>query len=165
MTANRRLGFVLLAILALTLLAEGAIAGANVPFQGSDVGTFSVPGLCGDGGLNVVITGEGTATHLGRYSYAADECFDPVTGSFVGEPIFTAANGDQLFGTYTGQVAPTPDPNVVTYTEVLTISGGTGHFSGVTGDLQAEGVANLATGDYRQSLLGLISNLGRARSS
>ena len=50
-----------------------------------------------------------------------------VTGSFVGEPIFTAANGDQIFGTYTGQVAPTPNPNVVTYTEVLTINGGTGH--------------------------------------
>jgi hypothetical protein len=87
-----------------------------------------------------------------------------VTGSFVGEPVFSAANGDRLFGTHTGQVASTPNPNVVTYTEVLTISGGTGHFSGVAGDLQAEGVGNLATGDYRQSLLGPMSDLGHARS-
>lgn len=103
--------------------------------------------------------------YVSSHSYAADECFDPMTGSFVGEPVSSAANGDRLFGTHTGRVASTPNPNVVTYSEVLTISVGTGHFSGVTGDLQAEGVANLATGDYRQSLLGLISDLGLARSS
>jgi hypothetical protein len=161
---NRRFTIVLLA-LCLILLAEGAIAGTNVPFQGSDIGTFEVSGLCDDGSLNVIIGGEGTATHLGRYSYTADECFDPEIGAFAGEPIFTTANGDQLWGSYKGQVAPTSDPNVITYTETLTITGGSGRFLGASGELKVDGLANLATGDYRQELRGWISNLGLIRSS
>jgi hypothetical protein len=165
MTFNRRLTVLLLLLSVLTMPAEPAIAGANVPFKGSDVGTFGVPGVCGDGSLNVVIGGEGTATHIGRYSYEASECFNPETGVFGGMPTFTSANGDELWGNYTGQVAPTSDPDVITYTETLTITGGSGRFAGASGELQVEGVANLATGDYQQSLRGWISNLGLTRTS
>jgi len=142
-------------------LALPAGAGSQVPFKGADVGTFSLPGACSDGSLQVVIEGSGTATHLGRYRYEANECFNPVTGAFSGEPTVTAANGDQLFGTYSGQVSSTSDPNVITYEEQLTVSGGTGRFAGATGAFDVVGEANLADLVYNQSLVGVISNLGR----
>jgi hypothetical protein len=162
---NRRLIVAILVLSGLTLLAQAATAGTSLPLKGSDLGTFGIPGPCGEAGLNVVIEGRGNATHLGRYSYAADECFDPGTGGFAGEPLFTAADGDQLWGHYTGQVAPTADPNVILYTETLSITGGSGRFSGATGELEVDGVANLATGDYSQKLRGWISNLGLVGSS
>lgn len=143
-------------------LAQAALAGDYLPFHGSDVGTFDVPGTCGDGSLQVVIAGSGSATHLGRYSYQANECFNPVTGAFSGVPTITAANGDQLFGTYTGQVSPTTTANVVSYNEQLEISGGTGRFSGASGVFEVSGRADLATLEYSQSLAGVISNLGRS---
>ncbi len=65
MTIRRPLAVLAMAAMALLLGAGAAGAGAAVPFKGSDVGTFGVPLLCGDGGLNVVIGGEGTATNLG----------------------------------------------------------------------------------------------------
>ncbi|HKZ21333.1 MAG TPA: hypothetical protein VJQ57_14635 [Acidimicrobiia bacterium] len=163
MTAHRRRIFLLFSTVALSLLTQVAIAGANVPMSGSDDGTFTVPGPCANGDLNVVITGEGTATHLGRYSYHASECFNPVAGTFVGEPTFIAANGDELWGTYSGSVGGTSDPAVITYSESLIVSGGTGRFVGATGELQVDGLADLATGDYSQTLSGWISNLGLTR--
>ena len=162
---KRRLTILVPTLVGLTLLAGSAGAGTSLPMKGSDVGTFDIPGPCTGAGLEIVIAGEGTATHLGRYSYSADECFDPATGTFAGHPIFTAADGDQLWGHYTGQVAPTSDPNVIAYTEILTITGGTGRFVGASGEVLVEGLANLATGEYSQKLRGQISNLGLVRSA
>jgi hypothetical protein len=142
-------------------LAQAAVAGESIVFRGRDVGTFALPGPCGDGGLRVVIEGTGTATHLGRYTYEAEECFNPVTGAFSGVPIITAANGEQLFGTYTGQVAPTSDPAIVSYVEQMSISGGTGRFSDAWGTFEVVGEANLVDLVYHQSLAGIIANLGR----
>jgi hypothetical protein len=142
-------------------LAQAAGAGESIPFKGRDVGTFALPGTCADGSLRVVIEGSGTATHLGRYTYEADECFNPVTGAFSGLPIITAANGEQLFGTYTGQVAPTGDPGVVSYVEQMAIAGGTGRFAGASGTFEVVGEANLADLIYHQNLAGIIANLGR----
>lgn len=139
-----------------------ALAGSQVPFKGSDVGHFELPGLCEDGSLQVVIGGTGTATHLGSYNFNANECFDPATGSFKGTPTFIAANGDRLFGTYTGQVAATLDINVVTYREQLLIKGGTGRFAGASGIFEVKGEANLATGAYSQTLSGNLSSQGSA---
>lgn len=155
------------AVVALILTAGGiaagpALAGAAAPFGGSDAGGFTVPGPC-PGGLQVVIGGGGNATHLGRYSWASVECFDPVSGGFAGLATLRAANGDTVSGPYRGQVYPTADPDVVTYRETLTITGGTGRFAGAAGELQVSGVADLATGAYRQSLTGWVSTPGSLR--
>lgn len=147
-------------LVAVAGLADRAMASSSIPFKGSDVGTFELPGLCGDGSLQVVIEGSGTATHFGRYSYAATECFNPITGAFTGLHTISAANGDELFGTYSGQVAPTADPDVVTYAEGLVISGGTGRFAGASGVFDVNGVANLATLEYSQSMAGILSKVG-----
>jgi len=165
---RRRLSIAMVTAVALCLglsvlvLPNRALAGSQVPFKGSDVGHFEIPGLCQDGSARVVIGGTGTATHLGRYTYAANECFDPATGSFAGIHTFTAANGDRLFGSYAGQVTPTDDPDVASYQEQLLITGGTGRFAGATGVLEANGLANLATGAYSQTLSGSLSSPGSA---
>lgn len=144
------------------LAPQPALAAAQVPFKGSDRGVFTVPGPC-DGGLQVLISGVGNATHLGRYVYASTECFDPATGAFAGTPTLTAANGDTIVGSYSGQVFPTDDPNVITYEEELVITGGTGRFAGASGQVHGSGVANLATGEYSQTLSGTVSSPGSAK--
>lgn len=160
-TTIRRVLLLWMVAVASVCLSQAAGAGESIPFKGRDVGTFALPGPCADGSLRVLIEGSGTATHLGRYSYEADECFNPVTGAFSGVPIITAANGEQLFGTYTGQVAPTGNPAVVSYVEQMSISGGTGRFSDASGTFEVVGEANLADLAYHQSLAGVIANLGR----
>jgi hypothetical protein len=101
-----------------------------------------------------VIDGTGQATHLGAYTYAATECFDPVSGAFAGSSTLTAANGDAITGTYEGHVSGTADPNVIAYQEDFELTGGTGRFAGATGTLQVAGVANLFTLEYSQTLTG-----------
>lgn len=140
----------------LAVASGPALAADTVPFRGMDRGGFTIPGECA-GGAQVVIGGVGSATHLGRYGFTAVECFNPGTGAFAGTPTFLAANGDTLTGTYVGTVAGTDDPDVITYDEELTITGGTGRFAGATGTVHVNGVANLATGAYAQWLSGRIS--------
>jgi hypothetical protein len=153
-----------MAVLALGF-GQGAVAGSalgaeEVPFRGSDVGGFDLPGSCSDGSLEVVLAGTGRATQLGAYAYTANECFDPLSGTFAGAPTLIAANGDTIVGTYAGQVFATTDPNVITYEEELVISGGTGRFAEATGTLHVTGVANLATLEYSQRLIGTVSTPG-----
>jgi hypothetical protein len=138
-----------------------SLAGAQVPYSGSDSGGFTAPASCATG-IQIVITGSGHATHLGSYAYTSTECFNPVTGTFSGSPTLTAANGDTLAGTYSGHVFPTADPNVIGYEEVLVVTGGTGRFAGASGEFQVSGVANLATGDYSQTMSGTVSSPGSA---
>ena len=148
-------------VLAMTLgqvaLANMALGADEVPFRGSDDGGFELPGSCPDGSLEIVISGTGRATQLGAYTYAASECFDPLSGTFAGTSTMTAANGDEIDGTYEGQVSATTDPNVITYQEELELNGGTGRFTGATGTLQVAGVANLSTLEYGQTLTGTVS--------
>lgn len=71
-----------------------------------------------------------TAILLCRHCSPAGEDFGP------GAMTFTAANGDELFATYTGS-APFPGPgtDVVEATSHATVEGGTGRFEGATGHI------------------------------
>ena len=62
----------LLVLVALALPMQAA-AGDQVPFKGSETGTFQLLGPCETGGLVVDVTGTGYATQLGRTA--------PTTGS------------------------------------------------------------------------------------
>lgn len=144
-----------LALAALSPAAAGAAGG--VPFRGMDLGGFTLPGEC-TGGVAVDIDGSGWATHVGRYEYAALECFNPAAGTFAGEATITAADGSTLSGHYAGTVAGTADPNVITYAESFVIDGGTGRLAGASGHLAVDGIANLATGAYSQVLAGNLTS-------
>ena len=74
----------------------------------------------------------------------ADLATPTATGTFT----FTAANGDQLLVTFVGNAANTIEPGVVSFTETLTIVGGTGRFAGAIGTFTMRRIAHIdfATG-------------------
>jgi hypothetical protein len=84
-------------------------AAIQIPFKGTFDATATV--LTGDRcpELTVVIQGTGKATHLGRLTTDQSHCATPTSVAFTdGLFTFTAANGDQLRGTYSGDPsAPT----------------------------------------------------------
>jgi hypothetical protein len=83
-------------------------------------------------------TAEGNATHLGRFTATMTATVTPgSTSTSTGTFIFTAANGDQLSGTFVGSGVFIP-PATASITEVATIEGGTGRFASATGTFTME---------------------------
>jgi hypothetical protein len=75
--------------------------------------------------------------HLGRTTLTATEAgtATPSGPTLTGTAVFTAANGDQLFTTFSG-TATFPGPNgIVTASGTDTVTGGTGRFVGASGSL------------------------------
>ena len=98
----------------------------NLPFRGDlTTNTLAPP-------PNAVVTAEGTATHLGRFTARLTASVNLATGQSTGNLEFTAANGDRLVATMVGQGEFIP-PNTARLTEVATITGGTGRYAGATG--------------------------------
>jgi hypothetical protein len=71
----------------------------------------------------------GNATHLGRFTVTADWTISPAGG--IGTSTWTAANGDEFHTTFTRTGAPAPP--TITFTEIHTITGGTGRFANASG--------------------------------
>ena len=133
----------LVAVLALAGTAAEASKGRARPFKGEYVADFAiVPD--GDwcdpqsGTTPVLIEGHGQMTHLGRFTFEARHCTDPVTGTFAdGVGVFVAANGDELWATYDGEfLAPLPDGTQVV-ASTHTYDGGTGRFTNASGGADA----------------------------
>ena len=99
--------------------------------------------------------GGGNATHLGRYTATFEFQVDLRTSTAFGSFVFTAANGDSLFGTFTGHA--TPAGTVASIVETATITGGTGRFDDATGSFTIERVLDQATGISSGSFDGTIS--------
>ena len=146
----------LLVALAALIVPLQAMAGGQVPYKGSDSGGFTVPGTCAAGVFRIDINGTGTATHVGKYAYHADECFDPVASAVTGSFTLTAANGDTLSGTYSGPCVG------AMCTETALIEGGTGRFADAEGQLD---VIVLVTGPdtYSETASGTISTPGSSQ--
>ena len=100
----------------------------------------------------------GTAAHLGRVTAVASHCTQidifttPNPGVFQdGRMVVEAANGDELWLTYTGGFVFTPQgaPDVglseITFSTV-TVVGGTGRFDGATGSLTGSALDVFPTG-------------------
>ena len=104
----------------------------SIPFRGTietaDHAVLAPPNLLVTG------SGEGNATHLGRYTATYDAVASLVTSTATGTYRLTAANGDQLVATFVGSavnVAPALDR----FTEILTVVSGTGRFANATGSI------------------------------
>ena len=75
---------------------------------------------------------------------------------------FTAANGDTLIATFTGQ-ASLVSPGVLSVLNTATITGGTGRFADAIGSFTAERVFVMATGAITGSFEGTISSPGASK--
>ena len=147
---------VIIALAALALPVR-ALAGAQVPYTGSDSGSF-VPGTgsCAAGFISLDINGSGTATQVGNYAYHADECFNG--SAFYGAFTITAANGDTVRASYSGTAAA----DLTSYAETAVIQGGTGRFAGAGGELDVSGLITGPT-TYNQTISGAVSSPGSAK--
>jgi hypothetical protein len=139
------------------VLLSKAADSKMVPFKGTmtmQASAAEVPGCAGQG---ATLTKVGRATHLGRFTAVSTQCSDPKTG-ITGQTIFTAANGDQLFVTYSVKASGSL-PELRTDL-VLTVTGGTGRFARASGRIFGVGQFNPATGAGSASLVGEISSPG-----
>ena len=113
--------------------SASAVAGSDLPFKGAFSATETVAGPLHE------LTGEGEATHLGRFTITSS--FNVTPPHATGTATWTASNDDQLSTSTAGTVVIAfPE---ATITETHTITGGTGRFAGASGTLIVERVLNL----------------------
>jgi hypothetical protein len=145
------------------LAGPAAAAEKQVPFKGSiqgrEIEVFQGPP---PGTLFVDGSGTGIATHLGQFTVTWKVTVDLSVGSGIGSYHFIAANGDSIFATVVGQGEPTDTPGVNRITEINTITGGTGRFSGAKGSFTLERLVDLTTGFTSGSFHGTITSPGAA---
>jgi hypothetical protein len=143
---GRRVLVVASLAVALGVVAPGAgvakRGGTDRPVKGSTSGTSTLDLATGTG----TSQGTGRFSHLGKTTYTLNFSFalsGPTTVALSGTGTLVAANGDQVFVTFTGTATvPSPVPAVgqsVEFTFVSTITGGTGRFSDASGTTTSTG--------------------------
>ena len=124
---NKRLisGFLMLSLLVLA----GHAAMKEVPMKGRGAGqiTGMGPGPTSDT-VAITAAGGGEATHLGKFTREESIVLNPVTGALSGTVTFVAADGSELYCSFSGGFTG-PGVGGGTYTW----TGGTGRLSGVSG--------------------------------
>lgn len=114
----------------------------SVPFRGDYVTTHELL----QGPAVQRISGTGHATHLGASTFVANATVNfntPPPFAISGTAVFTAANGDQFFTSFTGLSIPTGNGNsrgIINHT----ITGGTGRFEDASGSFT--GLATVTQG-------------------
>ena len=133
-----RVAIVVLVVLVMFGLTGGAAAdshnGHERPFKAWFSGTVEIvvgadwcPALPWVG--VVIVADKGHTTHLGPVSAEATQCTSTATGEVInGEATFFAANGDELYATYSGGPGSTAPVEVI-----QVFNGGTGRFANATG--------------------------------
>jgi hypothetical protein len=148
------------AIAALATAAD-ARAGEQVPFKGSDRGTFTITPTADPAVVFTQDVSFGVATHLGAYRLDAHEYVNLVTLEITGGAFtLTGANGDTISGTYVGTGAL--NGAVVTYLVSGPVTSGTGRFAGASGTLTWSGFGDLVALTLADEISGTISAVGSA---
>jgi hypothetical protein len=96
--------------------------------------------------------------HLGRTTAIVEQIvtFTGATTAIASNTtVYTAANGDQLFVSWTGTATSSGPDN--TFSGPETITGGTGRFAGATGSTWVSGTASFATMTGQFTSVGTIS--------
>jgi hypothetical protein len=152
----------LLIVCGFLVAGSSAWAGELVPFSGSlqahEAIVFQGPGTFVTDG-----SGEGIATHLGRFTLTWEFTVNLSDGTGSGPVRYIAANGDQMFMSAVGQSEPTATPGVFRIVEIQIVTGGTGRFSGAKGSFSVERLVDLTTGLTSGSFHGTITSPGAAR--
>lgn len=96
--------------------------------------------------------GSGVMSHLGSVTWTLEHCYQLFDGTFGdAEVVITAANGDQLFGTFDGVMT-----GETTFAETMVITGGTGRFVGSLGSVAETGWFDPDTGYMEVTGVGSI---------
>lgn len=159
---TRKLRMLVAMLIALGIIGMGAnsapAAGVQVPFSASYSGTAAT---------DLTFSGTGTATHLGRI---ANNGYAVITGpsssclegfANTNYQTLTAANGDSLTLTSSDEACPIGQ-GVYRGTGHYVVTGGTGRFSGATGQGTFDGRADFTQGVFTFQLTGTISAPNRA---
>jgi hypothetical protein len=147
-----------LAIVVVLGLTGPVAAQVQVPFYGRQVGVDTATAV-NPPFVSVQVNTTGNATHLGKFTSAELATVNIITRIGTGTFLFTAANGDTVFGTFSG-LATLTAPNVLTIVENAFITGGTGRFAGATGGFTRTRFKNTVTGVTAGEFAGTISSPG-----
>ena len=145
------------------LIAFPAAAEERVPFRAL-IHTMPIPvGSCGDGCLELDISGTGQATHMGRTEIQGPSQVDVILREQTGTSTLTAANGDTLVIAFAGTVEfESPDPTgPVSFEGTWEVTGGTGRFEDSVGSGTYSGTAEGPVGSLL--LVGSVSSPGAIR--
>ena len=171
---NRNIQFKLAARLAILLLLAcfaavfisapiPAAAGDQVPFNGtvsgqipSDLGPPDETGCVFD----FLVSNSGYATELGTFTGYAEFIPNLCDLTYTGFFYWTAANGDQISGPFSGYLTPTATQGVFDNHETAIVTGGTGRFAGATGLFTLGGQVNFNTLSFILPWQGTISSVG-----
>src|SRR5437764_1353247 len=124
-------------------IAVPAAAQNQVPFKGTFQGNDTVSRSPVAALLRTTATG--TGTHLGQFSFTQELTLNDANITDIGSGQWIAANGDSIYTTVAGSAIP--GDVVFTITEIHTITGGTGRFSGAQGSFTVHGTLVVATSD------------------
>ncbi|HUS07396.1 MAG TPA: hypothetical protein VMZ52_13905 [Bryobacteraceae bacterium] len=113
-------------------LAVPAPAEQQVPFKGSFQGNDAVSAGPAPGTALIRTAATGTGTHLGQFSFIQELTIHGGSLTNTGSGQWIAANGDIIYTTFVASALF--GDVVVTVTEIHTITGGTGRFSGAQGN-------------------------------
>ena len=139
--------------------ASSAASITTVPFKGGLEGTYAgsgEPPL-----VSVHMEAQGNASHLGRFTFDSQHVVNFLDFTGAGTAELTAANGDKLMTNVTGIATPQDTPGVFFIVETHTVTGGTGRFTGATGQFVVErlsfpsGPANGTTSGSFEGMLSL----------
>jgi len=139
---NRTRSRVYLPISAMILAAALVVPAAAqqlVPLKGTFQGSDAVTGT------TMVTTATGSGAHFGQFSVTQNVTLDFTNFTNTGSAHWEAANGDSIDTTVVGSAIP--GDVVFTITEIHTITGGTGRFSGAEGSFTVHRTHVVATSD------------------
>ncbi len=85
-----------------------------------------------------------------------------MAGTETGSATLMAANGDSITATIVGSAESTDNPDVISITEIYTITGGTGRFAGAQGSFTVQRLANMVTFFTSGSFHGTVTSPGAA---
>jgi hypothetical protein len=156
--------FIVFTLFALISGAANVVFGQAVPFIGSSVNQAISAVPVDEEHVFVTTIGSGHATHLGKFTFVSPHLSGLFDFSIEGIQIITAANGDELHTTLSGNLHPFVDETgrVFLIGDIAgAITGGAGRFKNAIGSFTYSLVFDTATFSSAAKINGRIQYAGK----